>query len=604
MLPTPSSQSSKVAWFSLTSWFKNLRIQQKISLGYLGALGVAIAGTTTGILVGNHYQSLAEKYQEDALEENQFLKGLQVDLLKTLTHRQLLIDRLETPEAARREHEFFRQSLESSEQIWADLKASYIAPEVEETSEELEAFENLVANYDGVIQQYREQSETLLQILSQMPLSPQETQFARSRSTELNLNSTSVKFASLINSIEQLIIAVEDEYEEAQADLQYSRRLKTQIIFGSMIASISVATLLAIYTSCLISQPIQMATKVARQISEENNFDLKVPVSSQDEIGQLNTTLNDLIDQVKQLLEKQEKTQNNLIQAEKMSSLGQLVAGIAHEINNPVNFIHGNLQHIEEYTQELLKLVHLYQKSYPNPTPEIQEALDQADFDFLSEDLSKILYSVQTGTNRICEIIQSLRNFSRTDEADFKAVDIHLGLESTLMILGHRTKAKPESPEIQIIREYGQIPLVECYPGPLNQVFMNLLSNAIDALEESDQTKSYQEIKANPKIIRLWTESLDNQWIAIHIADNGPGMSQAVKSRLFDPFFTTKPIGKGTGLGLSISYQIVIEQHKGKLDCYSIPGKGTEFVIQIPVWQKQPLRTDVGQLVSKSGKVA
>jgi two-component system NtrC family sensor kinase len=279
-------------------------------------------------------------------------------------------------------------------------------------------------------------------------------------------------------------------------------------------------------------------------------------------------------------LENLKKTQSQLIQTEKMSSLGQLVAGVAHEINNPVNFIYGNLTHTEAYTQDLIQLVQLYQHEYPHPSAIIQEELEATEFEFLLEDLPKMLNSMKIGAERIREIVLSLRNFSRLDESQLKEVDIHEGIDSTLMILHNRLKATSNHPEIKIIKKYGTLPAIECYPGQLNQVFMNLLSNAIDAFAEVQVTPSL----GDPTIC-IKTEMISPTQIKIQIIDNGPGMKDEVKNRLFDPFFTTKPIGKGTGLGLSISYQIITEHHKGQLECRSTLGQGSEFVITIPIRQ-------------------
>ncbi|MEH2242073.1 ATP-binding protein [Nostoc sp.] len=275
-------------------------------------------------------------------------------------------------------------------------------------------------------------------------------------------------------------------------------------------------------------------------------------------------------------------TQTQLILAEKMSSLGQMVAGIAHEINNPVSFIHGNLHHAHQYTQDLLKLVQIYQQLCPNPPPEIQEQVEEIDLEFLIQDIAKLFQSMKVGTERIQEIVKSLRNFSRLDEAELKQVNIHEGIDSTLMILEHRLQATHEYSEIKIIKKYSQLPNVTCYPGQLNQVFMNILANAIDALEASAINDNQKFTKNNPQI-QIQTEVIDEKWIVVSIADNGLGINEQVRSKLFDPFFTTKAVGKGTGLGLYISYQIIVEKHNGQLNCFSVPGKGAEFVIKIPV---------------------
>ncbi|QIR36826.1 PAS domain S-box protein [Tolypothrix sp. PCC 7910] len=302
-------------------------------------------------------------------------------------------------------------------------------------------------------------------------------------------------------------------------------------------------------------------------------------------------------EKLEQTLEQLQKAQLRLIQSEKMSSLGQLVAGVAHEINNPVNFIYGNLIHAREYTQELLYLLECYQHHYPDPNPQLKAEIEAVDLDFIIEDLPKLLASMNVGANRIREIVLSLRNFSRLDEAEFKEVDIHVGIDSSLMILHSRLKFKPDCPEIRVIKEYGQLPLVECYPGQLNQVFMNIIANAIDALEESaeierclvlhSQAAKNGQLTISYPTIRISTEHTQEQQVLIRITDNGPGICEDIRKRLFDPFFTTKTVGKGTGLGLSISYQIVVEKHQGQIECHSQPGKGTEFIISIPAKQKQ-----------------
>lgn len=260
-----------------------------------------------------------------------------------------------------------------------------------------------------------------------------------------------------------------------------------------------------------------------------------------------------------------------------MSSLGQMVAGIAHEINNPVSFIHGNITCTKESIEELLEIINLYQKHYPHPADEIQQSLENFDVDFLKQDLLKILNSMQEGTNRIKDIVLNLRNFSRLDESQLKEVDLRSGLESTLLILAHRLKSSDKRPAIEVIKNYGNLPQIECYPGLLNQVFMNILSNAIDAVEEL-----HTHHKNNKPTISIFTEITAENCAIVRIQDNGPGVAGNILSKIFDPFFTTKPVGKGTGLGLSIAYQIVRDKHQGNLVCTSKLGEGTEFAIVLP----------------------
>jgi light-regulated signal transduction histidine kinase (bacteriophytochrome) len=326
------------------------------------------------------------------------------------------------------------------------------------------------------------------------------------------------------------------------------------------------------------SSEIQFVTQIAAQ--------LDVALQQAELLAQTKQQSQQLVE----TLENLQETQLQLVQTEKMSSLGQLVAGMAHEINNPVNFIHGNINHVHGYLEEMLGLLALYQQHYPEPGAEICDRAEELDLEFLKEDLPKTLTSMKLGTDRIRQIVLSLRNFSRHDQSDMKQVDIHEGIDSTLLILQHRLKATA-LPEIELIKEYGDLPLVECYAGQINQVLMNLLSNAIDAIEESadffglNTNLGASDFSPQHPTIRIRTELIDDQRVAIRIADNGIGIAEEAHRHLFNPFFTTKPVGKGTGLGLSISYQIVTEKHGGSLKCFSSVGEGAEFVIEIPVKQ-------------------
>ncbi|MBD0269315.1 MAG: GAF domain-containing protein [Cyanobacteria bacterium Co-bin8] len=295
---------------------------------------------------------------------------------------------------------------------------------------------------------------------------------------------------------------------------------------------------------------------------------------------------------LQQALQDLKQTQTQLIHTEKMSSLGQMVAGVAHEINNPINFIHGNVVHAQNYLQDLLSLVDLYQQGYAYTDPQVQKRISDMDLGFMQEDLPKLLSSMLLGSDRIRQIVLTLRNFSRLDEAKMKPVDIHDGLDSTLLILQNRLKAQPEHLAVILIKEYSDLPLVECYAGQLNQVFMNVINNAIDALHQQADAQTAKGFTAATGTIVIKTHQLDADWVEIAIKDNGPGMSEATHSKLFDPFFTTKPVGEGTGLGLSISYQIV-EKHGGKLICLSAPGEGAEFKIQLPIQGSRSRRATV-----------
>jgi signal transduction histidine kinase len=336
------------------------------------------------------------------------------------------------------------------------------------------------------------------------------------------------------------------------------------------------------------------------QLSEQNiqlSREIEERKQAEEALSRSETREREKARELELTLGELKSTQTQLIQAEKMSSLGRMVAGIAHEINNPISFIFGNLTYARHYFQDLLDLVQLYENTYPNPTREIQQRVSKIDFNFLVEDWSKLMDSMQVGARRIQEIVLSLRNFSRLDENDLKSVDIHEGIDNTLLILQHRLKAEGDAAEIKVIKDYEQLPIVTCYASELNQVFLNLLNNAIDAVET----------KPDPRLITIHTSLIQNsngtqrpscwaskmqndsaqtsnhQSVVILITDNGPGMSKEILHKIFDPFFTTKPVGSGMGLGLSISYHIVVEKHRGQLSCISAPGYGTAFLVDIPV---------------------
>ena len=284
--------------------------------------------------------------------------------------------------------------------------------------------------------------------------------------------------------------------------------------------------------------------------------------------------------ELKQALNNLQRAQAQLIHKEKMSSMNQLVAGIAHEINNPINFIHGNLNYVKDYVQDLLDIIVSYQLHYPSPPNDIYEKLEALDFEFTSKDLVQSFVSLSSGTNRIRDLVLSLRNFSRLDEAVKKTVSLHEGIDSTLSMLGSKLEG------IAVTKNYSELPLVDCYAGQMNQVFMHLIRNALEAFDCDTAVASPGEDDRSP-CLHISTEVADSH-VAIWIKDNGPGIAPEIQDRIFDPFFTTKDVGAGTGLGLFISHQIVTEQHAGKLKCYSVPQQGTKFLIELPVCPVSP----------------
>lgn len=306
------------------------------------------------------------------------------------------------------------------------------------------------------------------------------------------------------------------------------------------------------------------------------------------ELAEKNAHLHEMNELLEQKVEERtsalQKAQTQLIFNEKMSFLGQLMAGITHEINNPISFIDGNLKYAHDYVIEIINLINLYQKNYPNPVPEITEKIEEVELDYIMEDLLNLIVSMKEGTKRIAEINQSMRAFSRSDTQNKLAFNPHEGLESTLLLFKHRLKANEIRPAIEVIKEYDILPEINCYPGSLNQVFMNLLANAIDAVEESNTGRSFAEIKANPNQITIRTKfERENELVVISIKDNGIGIKQENKLRIFEQFFTTKIITKGTGLGMTISRHIVEEKHGGTIDFVSTPSQGTEFTVTLPI---------------------
>ncbi|MCC5666681.1 GAF domain-containing protein [Nostoc sp. CHAB 5784] len=316
---------------------------------------------------------------------------------------------------------------------------------------------------------------------------------------------------------------------------------------------------------------------------QEDEVDLLMQIGTQLGVGLQQAELLEQTqrqkEEITQTLKELQHTQSQLIQSEKMAGLGQLVAGVAHEINNPISFIYGNITYVTEHAENLLKLLHLYQKQYPITTGEIQKQAAALDLDFISDDLPKVLTSMKIGADRISQLVLSLRSFSRLDETGMKPVDLHEGIDSTLLILQHRVQPEINSFAIEVVKQYDELPPVVCYAAQMNQVFMNILNNAIDALENSEKAG---KIIDNPKIL-IRTEVLEGNTILIRIADNGCGIPEMMRSRIFEPFFTTKQPGQGTGLGLSISYQIIVQKHGGNIKCVSEPGNGCEFWIEIPI---------------------
>lgn len=589
------------------SWFSALKIGKKIAIGQTLALSVAAVGAIAGISLANHLYQRAHDLEADARQEKTIWNHLHIEILQIYRHQQALAGAIGQPARWVAEGNEIVQHLEKGQSAWDDFyRYQRQSQETVDSPEEIAKIEQLAQTYPQ-FEQHLKGLEQRFQAMGK--LSGASLQAAKKELIQYIQVSSQFDFSETSDLLEDLVEDADEEYEEAQIALTQAERLRHLIVMSSVLASILLAAGLSIATTQAITRPIKVATQIAQQVTEESNFDLQVPVTTQDEVGQLAIVLNRLIQQVRTLLKIQAEThqqlaekatesqkqaetlqqtltqlqtaQIQLIQSEKMSALGELVAGVAHEINNPVGFIANNIQPARQYFGDLFELISLYQLHFPHPDRAIVNKVDDIELAFIEKDLPSLLASMEDGANRILGISNSLRIFSRNDSETRQLFDLHEGLESTTLILRHRLKANEVRRDIKIIKQYQDIPKIECYPGQLNQVFMNLLANAIDALDDFSQQPQFDP-KSSTLQIAISTEAT-RDWITIRIQDNGIGMAPEVQQKIYEHLFTTKPVGQGTGLGLSIARQIIVDKHHGQLSCESEYKQGTTFTIALPL---------------------
>lgn len=555
--------------------FNRLRISQKIGYGYALAIGIAILGTATGMGLGDYFRKQALEQLTLAQQQQESLQNLQNTIFKMQAHAAKLPVVIGDSILLEYENSRFLEEINNAKFLILSIK-SFTQANSQSLDIDKDNLLRLLNKYDINIDHYGEMIKLQLKESNAWNIKPNQINAAQLQIFRSLSSKNSLAIDQLGEILTEEIAAIRIQKVQGIEGVENAEALRLRIIIGSMLMSAIIAALLAYYTNRAIAQPLETVTQVAQQVAREANFTLQAPVTTGDEVGILATSFNQLIHRVADYTKELKQTQAQLIQTEKMSSLGQMIAGIAHEINNPINFIHGNIEYADGYIQDLLELVSLYQQQYPQTTEKIEDKIESIELEFLSEDLPKILSSMKIGADRIRELVVSLRNFSRLDECEMKLADIREGIDSTLVILNYRLKHG-----IKIIKTYKEVPLIECYPSQLNQVFMNIINNGIDALEEAKSTQDLENTNLD-STIWISVEVAGYKFVKVTIKDNGLGMPPEIQKNIFDPFFTTKSIGKGTGLGLAISYQIVAKHH-GKIEVNSQPGSGTEFIITLPI---------------------
>ncbi|MEO0534362.1 MAG: ATP-binding protein [Cyanobacteria bacterium P01_A01_bin.123] len=577
------------------------KLYQKIGYGYFVAIAIGFVGSLTGMLVADYYQGQSIEQIWEAQAQSQLLQNFE----RTASELHLYTTRLAV--MAKQPEQLQQAQAEDLEAYVKDLHAHKQAIE-QFLADDPVWIATDPADINALVQTYTDELDICITTLqNQLETIPTGDEFSLSNALSAKLNTiaigdTAERIDQFHQELQALVAVARAQELQAGHVMETAQGFEKLMIVVSMLLSAAIASVIAWRTSRAIAGPIERVTDVAQRVAKNSDFSLRVNITTADEIGMLAAALNRLIQrmqvrtdslnrtaqrakaqahELEQTLKTLQQTQAQMIQAEKMSSLGQMVAGIAHEINNPVSFIYGNLDYAKRYVNDLLYLIKVYQQAVPMPPAAVQQCQEAIEYEFLQEDLPKLLASLEIGAERIRSIVLSLRIFSRLNEANIKPINLQNNIDSTLVILNHRLKEQPDRPAIELVKNYSDLPLVECYAGQLNQVFTNILANAIDALEEKWIAVKDTQPDWRPKL-EISTQAHPKHRVSITIRDNGPGIPEEVRQKIFDPFFTTKAVGKGTGLGMSISYEIVVDKHGGQLILDSSPTGGTSFVIELP----------------------
>lgn len=566
---------------AIRAFRRQLCIRDKIGVGYILILGITVIGTGVGFAISHHYERAAiQKLAETRLQES-LLRDLQTNIAALPFHQQILLSSLGSPEEFQRQQLEINQRLSVAEQSFRQLRdeATFAS------SPELLA---LLDSHQTTLSIYQRGLERMIDGFPVYSSTSEQRNESVQTYLEFVKSSKSRRLYLLAQNIAPFVQAASQRYQVAQQNLSAVEKAQIHIIIASAFVSIILSILCAWLTSRAITKPLNQVTQLARRVRDENNLDLHVPVVSFDEVGDLAISFNQLIQQIRHLLDAQRQEQaEKLIESERMASLGRMLAGVAHEINNPINFIYGNIDFAENYIHDLFELIQIYETELSQSSDRMQNAREELDLEFIKSDLPKLLSSMKVGSERARQIVLSLRNFSRLNESETHLLNIHDCIDGALLILRNRIKN-----HIQVNCHYGSIPEIEGYAGSLYQVFTNLIGNAIDALEE--------QATHSTKQIQITTGQGNNEQIYVEIADNGPGIPEHVRERIFEPFFTTKPADIGTGLGLAISRR-AIDRHQGRMICESQMDHGTRFTIFLPI-QLQGNQSELTETTSNSKK--